>query len=189
MILTEQIKTLNQRLKDNYGKFEDGSAIWRISFSDDQLEKQQGTFRDYDANGNFIREYRGVKEVKKYEWIRGKHLLERYTIVPFQSKYELVEAKVSYEPVFVFEDKDGNPLPPKWEVIQIVIDDIHKKAMQAVGIRVPYKDPDAVVDPEAKKLRLDGLVKELFGNETPVGDALSHKYGVTVPHSYEKDGK
>lgn len=186
-MITEQIKTLNQRLKDNFGRFENGEAIWRIVFSDDQLEKQHGTFREYDQSGNFIREYQGVKEVKKYEWIRGKYLLERYTPVPFQNKYELVEAKVSYEPVWVFEDKNGSPLPPIWDVIEIVIQDIHRKAMQAVGIRVPYKDPEAVQDPEAKLLRTDKLVEELFGNETPVGDALSHKYGVTVPNNYEKD--
>jgi hypothetical protein len=47
-----------------------------------------------------------------------------------------------------------------------------------------YKDP--AIDKEFRSKQIEDMQKELFGNETSVGDALAHNYGVVVPHEFEK---
>lgn len=126
-----------------------------------------------------------VKEVPKYrQWADYCYILERAMPVPENVETDLTE-KWSYEPVWVFMDGNKNPLPPRWDVCQIVIGQILKASAAVVGAK--YKDPliefsDPKTGAEAKRKRLDSLKLELFGNETAAGDALAYGSGVVVPH-------
>src|SRR5262245_39378534 len=123
----ESIERLNYRLVRNYGYFDSTIyPLWRIVWSEDQFENRYGTYEKHDSHGNWIGQYTGFQEVPKYrQYIREKWVLERCMPVPLPNAHELT-TKTTYEPVWVFQDKDKNALPPNWEVTLIVIETINK---------------------------------------------------------------
>jgi hypothetical protein len=176
MELTEPLETINKNLRNLFGVDTiTGAPIWRVVWSEDQLEKR---LMDTSDKGIFLL-VPEVREVPKYrQWIREKFVLERLTIVPEINKSELPTQKLSYEPIYVFETKQGKPLPPKTEVAKFVIDCLYA-AMGKSSLQ-KYVDPD--IDPESHEARVQRLQNEMFGNETMVGDALAHKEAVIVPN-------
>lgn len=187
--MLESVEVINKRLEEHWGLFESTYVKYRVVFSDNEVESRTGEWVDTDASGNFIRRVFETRQVKKYPWIQGKYVLEQLTVVPEGHRNELTE-KLSYEPLWVFEDKNGNALPPKWEAIEIIVDTVLKQihGTEYKG-RVKYKDPysDPKTAREVKEAEIDKLTEELFGNETEVGDALANKDGIVVPRNYNKE--
>ncbi len=182
--MSESVDTLNERLVREYGRFSTTDLpLWRIVFSDDQFEKR---WTAHTREG-FELLNPEVSEVPKYrQWVQGKYILERLIAIPEFVENDLTD-KISYEPVWVFEDSKGNPLPPFWPAIVLIAEQVYSAAAKRVGAK--YKDPE-VFDkkdaPEAKRAKVEQLVEELFGNETDTGDALAHGDGVIVPRNYER---
>lgn len=163
----ESLEILNQRLIDFYGS-EAGLPNWRIVWSEDQFEKR---LTHHDKNG-FELLVPEMRELPKYkQWIHNKYILESLIEVPLENQHELT-TKLSYEPIWIFEDKYFKPLPPKWEVCQFVIDTVYEK----LGKKTVYKDTEGTI--EARDARIKNLENELFGNETRIGDGLAHKSAV-----------
>jgi len=181
MELSEPIALINQQLIDLFSiDIITGQAIWRVVWSEDQLEKRLVETSD---SGLFLLSPQ-VRVVPKYrQWIKEKYVLERLVLIPEINKDELPTQKISYEPIFVFMDKDNNYLPPKIEVCKLVIDTVY--AAQGKTSLAKYKDPDTT--PEAYRARIDKTYNELFGEETNVSDALAYGEGITVPHNYVKE--
>ena len=175
MELPETIVNLNKRLRDYFGYFDGIQPNYRIVWADDQLEKR---LVDCTPEGMQLL-YPEVREVKKYNYIKERYLLEKLVPVSELNAHELVD-ELSYECIWNFEDQYGFPLPPKWEAIEFILDTLHKQ----MGKKAIYKEPEKTV--ESEKERIDGLIEDLFGNETSVGDALSYGSGVAVPHNFEK---
>jgi hypothetical protein len=179
----ETIEVLNRRLEERYGKYLDGRPLFRIVFSDDQFEKR---WVEYSKGVQLLN--KRIEEKPKYrQYIPHKYIIERLTVIPEFVETDLIE-NTTYECLWVFEDVQGNPLPPKWEVCEIVIDQVHKASVRAVGGKIDedtlmeslsLKDPN--LPPEIKQARLNQLVQDMFGNETDVTDALAHKSGIVVP--------
>lgn len=171
MDIPEEITTLNNRLKDFFGLFENGSPNWRIVWSDDELEKQMV---EYSPEG-FQLAHRVLKEVKKYPWIHHKYVLERIVPVPEINVVEL-GVKLSYEPIWVFEDNQGNALPPIWDACKLLIETLLD---QTLYHKDPYKIPEGEGNTtEEIESRVDKLHSVLYGNETSTGDALAQGSGV-----------
>lgn len=170
----KDIEIMNMWLERDYGYFEATYPLFRIVWSEDQIEKR---FVNHTDEGLELAKP-VVRERKKYsQWIHNKYILER--LIPVPPIADLV-GKTSYEPVWVFENKDGHPLPPNYDVCKIVIASIHAATAKAVGAK--YLDPRTRPDFKAEDaIRLQKLQEELFGNETPVTDALAHGTGVVVP--------
>ncbi len=171
----EGLETINKRLLDYFSKdIASNQPIWRIVWSEDQYEKQ---LTKYTPEGLELL-YPEMREVPKYkQWIHNKYILERLVIVPPINETELT-TKTNYEPVWVFEDKHGNPLPPKWEVCKYVIDCV--LAAQGKSNLAHYNRDDESV--EKKEERVNRLMEELFGNETSTTDALAYREGVAGFH-------
>lgn len=166
----EDLKVINRRLMELHGKYLDGQPLFRVVWSEDQFEKRKTKF----SPEGFELPNEVVIEVRKYgQYIHNKYLMERLIEVPEILHNEVLN-KLSYEPVWVFEDKDGNSLPPVWGVIEIVINAINNKAR---GEKL--KGPGG--SPEEREEELKDMMETLYGNETPVGDALAHKTGIIVP--------
>lgn len=173
MELTESIESINRQLVDLFGiDTITGMPIWRVVWSDDQYEK-----RKVDCIAGIQLLHPVVKELPKYDWIRQRWILERLVLVPEINQDDLPASKLTYECMWKFEDKDGNPLPPAIWACKFVVDTIYA-ALGKSGL-AKYKDEEET--PETKMERVKNLEQELFGNETSVGDALAHKHGVTVP--------
>lgn len=180
----ESIATMNERLKRDWGEFEN-QPRFRIVWSEDQFEKRL----TYHTKEGFELLQPQMVEMPKYrQWIQAKWVLERYLPVPAVNSHELM-TRCSYEPLWVFSDANGRSLYPKWEAILLILGSVLGNEQKQTYAR--YKDPESGLTPsdqiEMRRQRIDALQMELFGNETEVGDALTHKEGIVVPHNYGDD--
>jgi hypothetical protein len=174
MELREQIEDINKRLLNEYGREFDNQPRFRVVFSEDQYEKRLTDFTDE----GFELIHPEVRLLPKYkQWIRHKYILER--LVPIVGETDLT-TKVSYEPAWVFQDKDGNYLPPFFEGCKHIIESMFS-AIGKANTHTRYKDKNVSI--EERRAELQRVEDELFGNETSVGDALAYRTGVTVPES------
>lgn len=170
----ESLSTINRRLKDYYGSDTvTGKSIFRVVWSESELEKR--LCRTTDSGIILLTpEWRDVPKYKDY--IRDKYVLERLVIVPSVQQEEL-GTKISYEPIWVFENpttREG--LPVKWEAIEVIMQSFYAQIGKNYAF-AKYADPGESM--EEAKLKIDNIKKELFGNETAVGDALKLGYGTT----------
>ena len=111
---------INECLKV-YGHNQYDDPIFRVVFSDNQIEKRQGIFNDYYGS-IFIRTVREIREVLKYPWIKRKWILERWAPGEISYHKDLVTEKNGvYVCVYVFQDVNCNYLPPLLKVCEIII--------------------------------------------------------------------
>lgn len=174
----ETIVSLNQRLIDHYGiDTASRRPIFRIVWANDQTEKRM--VDTLDSGIQLL--YPVVREVKKYSYLRDVHVLERLVIVPDFQQKELADEKTSYEPVWAFMDSHKNPIHPKWEPIQIIVDTLYA----ALGKKslAKYVEDNS---PEEQEKRVAAIQEELFGDQSGLyGKTLPGAHeGVVVPHNY-----
>lgn len=109
----------------------DGRPIYRVVWSGDQLEIRKGMFSEYYGH-IFIRQYTAVKEIKKYWyfqkpcWVLEKLVFIHGNEALKEMQSELVECRNgTYETIYPFKDKDENPLPVNWEVVDLILWHLH----------------------------------------------------------------
>lgn len=173
MELVEKIEDINRNLERQYGRAFNNQANFRVVWANDQYEKRwvSQTEDGFDLMRPEVRE---LPKYKGADW-RGFHILER--LIPIVGQTDLTE-QISYEPCWVFRDKDHNILPPRYDACCIIIDSLIEASGRKTGF-AKYTDPR--VDPNYRKHQIDEMQKLLFGNETDTGDSLAYKEGVTVP--------
>jgi hypothetical protein len=183
MILTERIEDINNLLIEHFGISTDtGEAIWRVVFSEDQFEKRYGTYDDYTKGGLYIRTVTEVREVPKYkQWIQQKYILERLVAVPEQNLEELLAIKLSYEVIWVFEDGNGNYLPPKFEACKFIIDTVYAAQYSNHNLR-KYIDDESTQEKseELKSKRVDEIMEALWGDQSQFRDGIRSKETVML---------
>lgn len=176
MELTETVDSINKQLIDLFGiDTISGNPIFRVVWSDDQYEKR---LTNCTKEGLDLL-YPEVRLLPKYkQWIEQKYILERLTIVPEINSEELPDQRLSYEPIWVFETNKGVYLPPSVQAAKFVIDTMY--AAMGKSNLAKYKDPDSNQEEAIhnQKVKIEGIVEDLFGNETEVGDALAYGEGV-----------
>lgn len=190
MELTESVESINQQLREQFGiDTISGIPIWRVVWSEEQFEYRYGTYDDITPAGLYLRTVTETRWVPKYrQWIQKKYILERLVVIPDFNKEELPDSKISYEPIWTFEDKFGNYLPPKYEAAKFIIDTIYAVQYSNHDL-ARYKDPEDSQEAslELKKQRVDKIVEELFGDELgQIGLDLLHGQAISVPRNYEK---
>ena len=175
---TEPIENINRQLVDLFGiDTITGKPIFRIVWSEDQFEKRLTSFTDE----GLALLYPEVRLLPKYrQWIQNKYVLERLCVVPEINQDEIPTDKLSYEPIWVFEKKDGVAIPPTLWASKFVIDSLYA-AMGKKSLR-KYIDDEAKNPDEHKEKRLKEYEEQLFGDEssllgrTITGEAVG--YGV-----------
>jgi len=164
--LTESVESINGQLISLFGiDTISGDPMWRVVWSENQFEKR---LMDTTDEGFHLLTPE-VREVPKYrQWIKERYVLERLTIVPEINAQDLPSQKVTYEPMWVFETQHGVYLPPKLEAAKLVIDTVYTATGKMVAGLAKYKDPDSNQENALnnKKERIDGLVNDLFGDES-----------------------
>ena len=110
------VEELNTRLAERYGKNLLGQPHFRLVWSEDVHEIRVGTFNEFYGHV-FLRTIKGAKKCRKYNYINNRWILEVWKKFPPSS--EMPEPD-NYEPLYVFEDKNGQPLPVIWKVLEIV---------------------------------------------------------------------
>lgn len=183
-------KVINKQLKEHYGiSTESAQAMWRIVWSDDEMEMQKCEF----SQEGLVLLYPEVRLVPKYrQWIQQRYILEHLVGVPDVSLSEIPSTKMSYEPIWTFENAhDGSFLPPIWRAVKLIVDTVHA-AMGGTGLKKYVEINGETGTNEshraATEKRLEGIENELFGEmsslegATKTGEAV----GYTVP-SFVKD--
>lgn len=183
MELTETIAAINKQLVEHFGiDTLSTMPIWRVSFSEDQMEWRYGTYDDITPAGLYLRTVTETRYVPKYrQWIHNKYILERLVLVPEFQQEELPTAKVSYEPLWVFEDKEGNYLPPKFEAAKFIIDTVYAAQYSNHSLR-KYHDPDNCQEAQIEntRKRVDAIAEELFGEDSSL-TGLQTRESIIVP--------
>jgi hypothetical protein len=171
MELREPIEEINRKLALEFGRdVLSNMPRFRVVFSEDQFEKR---LTDYSDSGLFLTTPQ-VRLLPKYkQWITAKYILERY--VEVQGETDLVE-RHSYEPAWVFQDKLGRYLPPFYEGCKLIIESMYSRIAGANSF-AKYKDENATK--EGRLAEIEKVERELFGNETEVGDHLAYGTGVS----------
>lgn len=185
MELIEPVESINRTLKALFGIDTDSrNPMWRVVWSEDQLEKRLMDVTD-EGFDLLIPE---VREVKKYHGFTSeRYILERLVSVPEYQQHELAGAKISYEPMWTFEDKDGNYLPPKLEACEFVIHSVLAAQYGTKNLR-KYIDPEETREGflEEKKKRVDAIVEELFGEQSGLDGSTVTGESIIVPPNFEK---
>ena len=183
--------SINKQLIDLFGiDTESTQAIWRIVWSDDQFEWRKGVYDDITPAGIYLRTVEEVRHVPKYrQWIQQKYVLERLVAVPEMNREELPASKTSYEPIWTFEDKFSNFLPPRIDACQFIINTVYAAQYGTHNLK-KFVDPEDTTEKylENKKKETDRLVEELFGDQSTLGGETVKESGsaIIVPSSYEK---
>src|SRR6266853_2675146 len=178
MELREPIEDINKKLLEEFGRdLSNSKPRFRVVFSEDQYEKRLTNCTD--EGFELIRpEVRTLPKYKQY--VREKYILER--LVPVTGETDLLD-KMSYEPLWVFQDKNGNYLPPFFEGCRLIVESMYEKVSNAGSFK-RYKDEN--VSKEERLAHIMKVEQELFGNETDVTDALAYGTGVTVQKESER---
>ncbi len=178
----ESIEVLNKRLVDYFGiDSNTGRPIFRITWANNETEKRRVS---HTPEGIQLI-HPTVMEVKKYPYLKDMYVLEQLVIVPDQNKNELVDLKLSYEPLWAYCDQNKFPIAPHWGATKLIVDTMYA-AMGKKSMR-KYVEDEKNTTPEGRDQRIKELQAELFGNETATTDALAYKEGVVVPSNYKKD--
>lgn len=185
LVLTEKCKDINNQLMDDYGiDTVTGMGMFRVVFGPEQLEFRHDAFRDFSPSGLFIREVKETREVPKYTF-GPVYVLERLVVIPECNQGDLPATKLSYEPLYSFP-RNPEFHHPSIGAVRFIIDAV--LAAQGKGTLAKYKDPEAGLTPaqlyEKKQAEIDEIQKELFSDETEVGDALAFGDGIVVPRNY-----
>lgn len=183
MELTESVESINNQLTNIFGiDTISGLSIWRIVWSEDQFEYRLGTYNDITPAGLYLRTVTEVRYVPKYrQWVEKKFVLERLVVVPDTNREELPASKISYEIIYVFEDINGNYLPPKWEAAKFVIDTIYAAQYSNHNLRKYTDDEDTQEKSiELKKQRVDSIVEALWGEQSAFSDGIKSKETVHI---------
>ena len=173
--LPTDIITINDQLREQFGiDTESTEPIWRCAWSNDQYEMR---LTDRTPEG-LIMLSPELKRLPKYSWIKNRWILERLVVVPEFQAFELGGLKVSYECIWKFEDRTKEAVPPMFPACQFIINLVY--AAQGHRPMPKYIDPESKEPIEEQKKRIDGLVEELFGDEsnllgmTITGEAVAY---------------
>lgn len=109
------------RYLEQQGRSINGKLLYQLTWSGNAFELRRGVFNDFYGD-IFVREFRGVRLVPKYPYIESRWILEKYFPPSVAFSEALPESNEgSYEPIFVFQDKNGNPLPVVLKVVEMLI--------------------------------------------------------------------
>lgn len=185
MELAEPIESINRQLIDLFGiDTATGRPIFRVVWSEDQFEMRK-TDRTKEGLLLLVPE---VVELPKYrQWIKQRYVLERLVIVPEINQDELPTSKLSYEPLWVFEGKDKQYVPPTLWACKFVIDTLY--AALGKHSLAKYVDEEARNPIESREERIKKLEEELFGDESSILGRTITGEAIVVPQSYETTQK
>lgn len=132
------IETINDHLKKLFGVELSGEPRFRIVWSDSQYEIRYGTYNEFYGS-IFLREVKGARQTPKYPYILHRYVLEY--LVPV-SNPELPNNRLSYEPIYVFEDSKGNPLPLNETVVKLVCQTVLNPTMSSIERKSLFEELD-----------------------------------------------
>jgi hypothetical protein len=119
--MTEEIRDINNWLRETYGLSLTGKAKFRVIWSEDIFENRKGRFNEFYGS-IFLRELTGVQRVKKYNYINNRFIIEGWMDSDMSHNGEVpVAISGDYIAIYVFEGNDRNPLPVTKKALAFII--------------------------------------------------------------------
>jgi hypothetical protein len=182
MELTENIESINRQLVDLFGvDTVTGQPMYRVVFSEDEYEMRK---TDRTKDGFILLTPTFVRAPKYSQWIHAKYILESLVGVPDIHQDEIL-TKTSYEPLWVFEDDNGNALPPVIQACKFVVDIV--RAATGKKSLAKYVDEEAKNPEEEREKRINLLSEQLFGDESNLMGRTITGEAVIVPEMPKKE--
>lgn len=162
------LQNTNSRLHQFYGTDIAKRPRFRLVWSEDITEKQDGEHHEFDASGALLGIFKGIKEVPKY---RNIGVFDRYVLEVLS---DVPNGQDDYEPAFVFQTADRKFLPPAWKAIEVIC---------YAWVNRNNKDVQAkeITDAEEREVSSSGIFEELFGNDTAVSDSFKQGSAIALP--------
>lgn len=114
------IEIINEKIKEHGLNLFD-APLYRVVWSDYQTEMRRGIFK-VTFGSLFLGEELVTKRVPKYNYIIERWILERWFPPSLSFNPELPDSSQGdYIPLYIFQDKFGNPLPVVEKVVQRII--------------------------------------------------------------------
>jgi hypothetical protein len=168
-MLKKEIRTINRKMKERYGFYPycDNLPRFRVVWSEDQFEVIKGSETWYGAI--FIKINPFAVRVKKYQFLKDRYILE--VLQPNNEARTGIQAKYSYEPLFVFEDACGGYLEPILKAVNLLC----YKALNPIK---NYRNYEAE---EQEALRRDIEFMEIYlENQSPYLASMLHNREAVV---------
>jgi hypothetical protein len=167
------------------GKSITGEYIYRLIWSDSILEHRKGTFNEFTESGLFIRTFTGVKLLPKYNYIKDRWILEKWAPGSITRNNETPDAyNGDYLPVYVFEDGDGNYLPPTRKVLEFILSALDGRIKRDIVPDEKYLEEKEVEDMVESFDDHPGYFKTSGDARNAV--AFSKQYAENYPKELEK---
>lgn len=178
---TAESKIITGFLKINAPKIPlTDEPMFRLVWSDDTYELRKAVLRDYIGE-TFIREREVTERILKYNWIKARWIFEQWYPPELVINEELPESnKGSFEPLYVFEDKNGKALPLNQLVIELLLYHTCGRPKSSPDkIRIAIQDEMA-----EKEAKLDKETEEGLDVSTDIQSNLHFGEGIIVPSNY-----
>lgn len=171
--MSDNISRLN-RFLFSQGLTLEGKALYRLVWSDTETEFRKGTFREFYGK-IFLREFNGVREVKKYNYIHERWILEKWAPGNLTANRETPNSSNGdYIPVYVFEDSKGNYLPPNRKVLDFILAFMNGTIKQD---SIPSEE--YLAEKEVEKMTESMGDHPDFRTSGPTRNAVAYRKGVT----------
>lgn len=173
----KDVRIINQQLLDKFGREALGDRpLFRLVWSDDQMEYRRGHFEDWYAGTIFLREYDGIRHARKYNYLHQQWVLEKLVYEPNR---ELPESENGHYEILWAFPKD---LPPLLKACLYAIYRHINKVKKTIGW---YKEQD-----ELDKLADRNLILDMWEEDSSYLASMVHSgEGVFVPGTYMKPGE
>jgi len=149
------IKKMNKMLILHYGNDLDSHPRFRLSWSEDLLEKRKKN----DAEGSF-------ELLKKYSYIKDRWILEVHT--PQQELLNDVISSDHYEPLWLYTANKGEYYCPKWDDLALLVTSFIEQVVK------PHKMNDEQMKKEAEE-KVKEAEDEVFDRLQQENSFLSHQ--------------
>lgn len=178
---TIESKQINDWLETQAKKppgFKSG-PLFRLAWSTDQWELRRGTFCLYNGE-TLVREVKSTERVKKYPYFIDRWVFEQWYPPELVMSPNLPESiNGSYEPLYVFEGIDGNPLALRLDVIQFLVGRVQNKPKSSPEL-IRSTIAEDLANKEEKQFEFDMEYLECSAMQSN----LHHGEGIVVPHNY-----
>jgi hypothetical protein len=166
-------KVINTYLK-RWGTNPHGEPNVRLVWSNDARELRRGEFNEFYGD-ILLRTVEGVREVPKYSYIFERWVLERWFSPDSTASLELPvsQYKGSHEPIYVFQDKWGNPLPLSLKVVELICSAMFNQPPTKQQIHDSIRDTL-----EGKDRAEQAYFEDALEISTPIQSALSTGHGL-----------
>ena len=172
------VKAINLALREMHGiEVANSRPRFRISWSTTSSEVRYGTYSIYYMEHIFLRDETGYVACAKYPNNPDRWVLEMLVYAPIA---EVPESRNGhYEPLYVFQDKKGEYLPPLHQVAEIIIWALKNPEKNLVE-RLEREDKRKFAQEVAY---FEDILEDTTGSVLVT--ALRDKEAIVVPSNYE----